>query len=262
MIRNILFLIVFVITLLLPKKTHAQIIPDTPSEQRIVIEVSDHSSTHFGFPDYQIEILESPDNFSFEDSLVLEIRNQNLIGEFYIYIFHDGAIIEHDVTPDGAVQPVRVPPTGPGNHPAEIHIESLPQVNSGYSFGQGLHTLTFKLADSDEIIFANWLTQNDTSFSIFFSRDTQITSPIVYPNPFIEEITFDFNTLKDISLFKEDVIITIYDQNGKTIDQIEKKYSNNSKIVYSNNTLPKGRYYYIITSSKGQKIDSGILIKQ
>lgn len=243
----------------------AQINPTSPiTENKIIVNITIDIGPQ-GLSAHTVQVVQSPSFLTTNDPLPLEIHYENHSSTpYYLHIDHLGSEVQSESQNSGGVQPVRVPPNGTGNSVSQIIHDQIPQEAARYLFGPGDHKLTFRLLDTDDTENLGHITRDQINFSInislIYSR-SQVTNSLVYPNPFISDITFDFTgitpQLKDTS-----VTISIYDQNGSIKDQLKKNIISNSKVVYQNKSLPKGRYYYTVTSNKDGKIDSGILLKQ
>lgn len=243
----------------------AQINPTSPiTEDKIIVNITIDIGIQ-GLSAHTVQVVQSPSFLTTNDPLPLEVHYENHSSTpYYLHIDHLGSEVQSESQNSGGVQPVRVPPNGTGNSVSQIIHDQIPQEAARYLFGSGDHKLTFRLLDTDDTENLGHIARDQISFSInllpIYSR-SQVTNSLVYPNPFISDITFDFTDITP-QLKGTSVTISIYDQNGRIRDQFKKDITSSSKIVYQNNSLLKGRYYYTITSNKDQKIDSGILLKQ
>lgn len=264
--RSRFLLFSILLTIAYVNHVKAQINPTSPiTEDKIIVNVTINVGIQ-GLPVHTVQVVQSPSHLISNDPLPFEMHYENHSSTpYYLHIDHLGSEVQSESQNSGGVQPVRVPPNGTGNSVSQIIHDQLPQEAARYLFGSGDHKLTFRLLDTDNTENLGHIARDQISFSInllpiIYSHSTS-SDLSIYPNPFINDVTFGFT---DITPQLKDTFITIsiYDQNGRIQDQLKKDITSSSKIVYQNNSLPKGRYYYTITSEKGQKIDSGILLKE
>lgn len=79
----------------------------------------------------------------------------------------------------------------------------------------------------------------------------QIQSAKVYPNPFSEVITFEFD-----GVIEDEIVLSVYDVNGK---EVARKIYNSSNFQFNRGDLNHGIYFYMI-SSDGVGIAKGKMI--
>lgn len=239
-------------------------IPNT--EDKIIIQVSIDIVPQ-GLLAYTVNVVQFPNTLTTNDPIPIEVHYENKsFSDFYLHVDHLGFVVDNENQVSGATRPIPIPADDDDENPNTNGIieDVLPQKTSRYLFGLGDHKLTFRLLQTKEDE-PGYLAQDQANFSIHFSSDTyfqtQGNNTLAYPNPFVDEITFDLTEIE--SPFKNKIVtITLYDQKGMVQDNVKKNLLPNSKIIYPTNTLPKGRYYYTITSGKNKRIDAGILIKQ
>ncbi|WP_394747730.1 hypothetical protein [Spongiimicrobium salis] len=244
-----------------------EINPIITAENKIIVQVTIDKKESQGPLEHTISIVQFPKVLQDNAPIPFEVRYQNKSSEvFYLHIVHTGPTISTISMVRGATTPIPIRPDGPENSPHTTFKDQLPQETSKYSFGEGDHKITFALKSTHEITSPS-LSQKQTDFSISLSSEEKIhahdrDSISIFPNPFINKVVFDFNassiSIKDATT---PFHLTIYDENGALIDQMEKKLQKDSKFEYHFNAPVKGRFYYVITSNTGQKVDSGILIK-
>jgi hypothetical protein len=93
-----------------------------------------------------------------------------------------------------------------------------------------------------------------TSIASFDFENSDIS---VYPNPFSNSITFEYELNQ-----AAEVKIIIYNQLGNQVDVLmEKQYQGANKITWKPAAIPEGIYYYKIMSGKQKTSGKVVLMR-
>jgi len=104
--------------------------------------------------------------------------------------------------------------------------------------------------DTDPSFAADWMPEANPDFSTSIENESAIrqSETYAYPNPFTDVVTINYSLKND-----SQVIINLYDINGRLINQIENKTisSGNHSVEFNGSTLTSGVYFYTIQNNSG-----------